>query len=344
MSIKQLHGLIKWSADNIWVVWAVLTVTIVLWGLSIDLPKDASPLLRSIFTYTSRIGALAVVIMPSIRLLMNGGRPLVRHYFFGFAALTMVCSMLAEAGDAAIAWVKANPLGAIAVGVSLLLVRAVVDVARPSQQSVALDFAYGRLAGGGPGVARASQRLKPSANDNKTIAAHEAGHALLHAALAALPTDFVAVMEQNHDTGSLGFVTGVNDGEHMLTRRTFAEWRMLVLLAGMAAEKALLGSETLGGSSDYRMWVAMAHTYLSNGIKGLFYSEPLGTVQVMFNKISLDNLQREQEALLAEFFAINLDVLTEVADTLVAHRRLEVEALTPFMRRIRFPKGFPHPI
>lgn len=343
--IKQLEGFTRWLACNTWIIWAALTAALVFWGLSIELHKDASPLLRSIFNYTAWIGALAVVILPSIRSIfdLDGGRPQVRDYFFGFAALTMVCTLLTEVGDAVISWVKSDPLGATAVGVALLLVRWVLDIARPSQRAVALQYAHGRLASGMAGVARAIQRPTPSARDDKSTAAHEAGHALPHAALAALPADFVAVMEQNHDTGSLGFVTGVNDGENMLTRRSFAEWRMLMLLGGMAAEKALLGSETLGGTSDYRMWVATANAYLSNGIKGLFYSEPQGAEQVMFNKVALDNLQREQEALLAEFFALNLDVLTDLTDSLLAHRRLDAEALTPFMERVRFPEGFPLP-
>lgn len=342
-SIMQLESFTRRLACNTWITWAALTATLVLWGLSIELHKDASPLLRSIFNYTAWIGAFAVVILPSIRSILSGGRPQVRDYFFGFAALMMVLTLLTVVGDAVILRVKSDPLGAIAVVVSLLLVRWVLDMARPSQRGVALQYAHGRLASGMAGVARAIQRPTPSARDDKSTAAHEAGHALPHAALAALPADFVAVMEQNHDTGSLGFVSGVNDGENMLTRRPFAEWRMLMLLGGMAAEKAQLGCETLGGTSDYRMWVETANTYLSNGIKGLFYSDPQGAEQAMFNKVALDNLQREQEALLAEFFALNLDVLTDLTEALLTHRRLDAEALTPFMERVRFPEGFPLP-
>lgn len=339
--MKHLKKFTDIVAKNTWLIWATLTAMVALWGAFIELPRDATPLLRDIFTYTSWFGALAVTILPAVRALINESPPSVRDYFFGVAALTTACAFLAEEGDAVIALANAEPIRATAIGISLLLVRWVISVARPSQQTVALDYSQGRLARGVAGVARAIQRSKPTSRDDKSTAAHEAGHALPHAALAVLPEDFVVVMEQNHSTGSLGFVTGVSDGENMLTRRPFAEWRMLMLLGGMAAEKALLGSDTLGGSSDYKTWLATANIYLTNGIRGLFYSEPLGTDQIMANKIALDALQREQETLLAEFFALNLEVLAKLTDELLTKRRLDAEALKPYLTQVRFPVGFP---
>lgn len=341
--IEQFERFRQRLVASPWVMWAVGSVALACWALSIEPPDDASALLRGIFSYTARLGTLAVVVIPSFRAIINGGRPIVRDFFFGFAALTMVCTLLAQVGDPVIRWARSDPLGATAIGVALVLVRWVLELARPSPSAQAVEYAHGRLESAGSGVATSIQRPTPSAGDDKSTAAHEAGHALTHAALAALPADFVVVLEQDHHTSSLGFVTGVIDGENMLLRRPFAEWLMLMLLAGMSAEKALLGSETLGGASDFRKWVMVATAYLANGTKGLFYSEPKGADQVMFNKVALDNLQREQEALLADFFRLNVDVLRDLTEALQGRRRLDVEALTAFMQRVQFPAGFPRP-
>jgi hypothetical protein len=104
-----------------------------------------------------------------------------------------------------------------------------------------------------------------------------------------------------------------------------------------------LGTQSLGSTSDYSKWIAMATLYLSNGIKGPFYSEPKDIEQLTLNKAALESLQREQETLLAKFFALNHSVLLALTDALLVHFQLGADALKPFLERVRFPEGFPIP-
>ncbi|MDL5034276.1 hypothetical protein QRD43_20410 [Pelomonas sp. APW6] len=337
--MKYLKHIARWLSHNTWSIWAAVAIAVVPLGLSIEPNTDASPLLRKILTYTLNLGVMVLVLRLSVRSIIGDGQALFRACARGFAALAMTCMALVQFGDAVIAWARAEPLAATAAGVALVLVRFVVHAAQTSRQGDLL--LHPRLAGGADGLASLMQRQRPSALDDRSTAVHEAGHAMVHAALEELPSEFEMVMGQDLDTGSLGFVTGLVDGENLLVRRSFAEWRMLMLLAGMAAEKALLGCETLGGVSDYRMWMATASVYLANGVKGVFFSEPRGADQLMMNKVALGQLQRDQEALLAEFFEMNIDVLTELANQLMAHRRLDAGALEPFLARVKFPDAFP---
>lgn len=338
-----MHLIRSWLSDNPWVFWAVMAAAAVLCAMCIELDKDASPLLRGIFDCTVRIGGLAVVIMPSIRALISGDRPPLSEFVLGFVALAGVTALLAEVGDPVISWATSDPISATAVGASLLLVRLVLDLSGSPSRAGAHYRSFEHVARGAVGFTRVAPRPKPSASDVRSTAAHEAGHALPHAALASLPPYFVAVVELDHGTRSLGYVTAVDDGENIGGRRPFVEWQMLMLLGGRIAQRVLLGSETLGGTSDYSKWVTLASGYLSNGIKGLFYSEPNGADQVMFNKVALDNLQREQEALLTQFFEINRSVLSDLTDALIEHGSLDATALAPFMTRVRLPEGFPNP-
>lgn len=340
----RIDGVKSWLNDNPWVPWAFLSAFVFLFAMSIELDKDASPLLHAIFYCTKRLGVLAVIMVPSFRALILGGMPPLSDYVVGFAVLTGVCAVLAQLGDTVITWATADALSATAVAVSLILVRVTLGLARSPWRNSALERSFESIGLPAAGYyVKAKPRTKLSSNDIRSTSAHEAGHTLPHAALAALPAHFVAVVELDHETGSLGYVTGVDDGDHLEVRRTFVEWQMLMLLGGRVAQRVLLGSETLGGTSDYSKWLTLANVYLSNGIKGLFYDEPKGADQVMLNKVALDNLQREQEALLAEFFENNLDVLSDLTDALVEHRRLDAEALEPFMARVRMPDGFPRP-
>jgi ATP-dependent Zn protease len=180
-------------------------------------------------------------------------------------------------------------------------------------------------------------RPSPTLRDNQITAAHEAGHALL---LAALDRFVVAINEDHH---SFGYVTKVREG-NMHTSRTFAEWDMLASLGGLAAERKLLGEQALGGGVDYADWLWQAEGYLENGIRGVFYRDAATPAKILHNNEALNRLQKEHEELLATFFESNFNVLKELADALIIRRQLDAQALTPLIRRVSLQNGFPRPV
>ena len=322
------------------IVALVMSATIATVALSIrDVPHE--PLPQTVGSLVGNFGMLVVFAYAGIKNALAFSRSMtffIKGLVMGFMAYATALWAIGAYGDFVFKEVMAQPQGAIAVAISCLIVH------------VILRFAFGRrepaiaLEGAGGMSARAVGvfRPAPTTHDNRATATHEAGHALIHAALDYLPHGFVAVVERNDRENSLGHVSAVNEG-HLLTSRVFAEWKMLMLLGGLAAEKALLGGETLGGSSDYRMWLATVQPYLANGTRGAFHYPPVSTEEIAFNSTVIERVQREHEATLAVFFEMNADVLRDLADALLERRRLDVEALTPFMERARLPDGFPKP-
>lgn len=333
--IKQLADISQKVIRQEWFARAVFVTALIVFSFKIRLPQDASPLLQNIFNYTVFGGAIFLIAVPSIRAAVQGNKPSISGFITGFAWLAVVACVLSVYGDSIITFAKADPMGTIAIAISVHLVRLVSGMVPQPSNAVAFDFAHGTTRLG-------SRPQAPTLWDDEATAAHEAGHALLHAALDRLPDGFVAVIEQNSEAGWLGFVTGVGEGT-LLTSRVFSEWRMLMLLSGKAGEKALRGCETLGAKSDYQYWLAEANSYLSSGFNGEFYASPQSDVQRLCNKQALDDLQQDQEATLDEFFALNRVAHAELSNALLNQRRLDIEALSNFMERVKFPGGFPLP-
>jgi len=185
---------------------------------------------------------------------------------------------------------------------------------------------------------------KPTARDNRYAAAHEAGHALLYAALGdRLPTD-VKLVINNHSDGrcAVGFITDV-PSQHQLAEKSFVEWYMLVFLAGKLGEEFIHGGSTLGSRSDYLRWLGLARSYLANHYRGIYYVEPQNMLEQKQNEDKLEALRTEQLAMLGSFFNSNADVFKELVGTLLEKREMGRDDLIPFLGRVKLPLNFPLP-
>lgn len=179
--------------------------------------------------------------------------------------------------------------------------------------------------------------------DRRYAASHEAGHALLYAALSSLPQDLRLVINDTPDPqGVLGYVTPICS-ERRLIEKTFAEWQLLVYLAGQRAEWHLMGEVTNGASTDHATWVRLAHEYLSVHCAGAYYADPLNDHEQRLNACKLDELKARQIALMDGFLGTNLRVLQEVADALLSKSALDRDDVAEFLRRVAVPDGFPRP-
>lgn len=237
--------------------------------------------------------------------------------------------------------VVANPDGAIygsvASAILALMWWALPPIHGRSDSRIGSSQAAGSISGAATAPAR------PTAVDNRHTAAHEAGHALVYAALMDIPKEVRLVMNSGADQhGALGFITGVPT-ENMLTQKLFAEWLMLVLLAGKHSEHFLLGDSTLGALSDHQRWLNLARVYLSNHNRGVYYNEPQNEFEHEHNRLKLDALQDEQLHLLQALFEANSAVLQGLADELEKQHCLGYEELIPILSRVSLPLGFPRP-
>lgn len=181
-------------------------------------------------------------------------------------------------------------------------------------------------------------------HDRARAAAHEAGHALVCAAVRDDLLEQSAQVQRRAFNGSLGncaFRLDLPQG--LLQDRRLVEWRMLLALAGMSAEMALHGTAALGAADDNRTWLERARLYLANFERGVFYDPPGSDLEAVRNERRLEALRDEQCALLTRFFSMNLGVLRDLAAVLFERGRLDRGALMPFLERVELPIDFPTP-
>jgi hypothetical protein len=233
-----------------------------------------------------------------------------------------------------------HPSELVTMGIALILVWVMRQTDRGLQE---LRAARALRKARSVEAARVDQERRLTPRDRSYVAAHEAGHALVYAALGGLPAPWQLAIHTHADTsGILGFVSGFRSG-NQLEDRTFAEWKMLVLLAGQAGELAMQGDTTLASADDHARWMKVAGAYLAHHHRGVFYARPQSQVEAMQNEVKMEALRREQEEILKAFFAANAPVHTGLAKALLARGTLTREQVVPFLQLVRFPDGFPLP-
>jgi hypothetical protein len=338
MKFVKLH-----EVKPTWALWGALAFFDI-WLLGIahhGVTTNGSDLLRDIVAGVFVLSATCIFIDSSLRAVSGDSFASVRRGILRLTLMACVCMALAQFGDQLIALAISDPLH-VSAGLTVILLSKMIYDAFPTL-SPRTDAQAGQEFRTSPGFGAPAAARHPTERDALHAATHEAGHVLPHAALGELPSTFEAVVRKDVDnlTDSLGHVSGARDGDHLLRRRTFAETNMLILLAGTAAEKTMLVDHSLGGINDFRQWFAQAHSYLSTGVRGLYFAEPRDALQMQVNEAALNTMQDEQEALLTDFFALNRDVLVDLREALLVQRRLDAAALKPFMERVRFPQGWP---
>lgn len=173
---------------------------------------------------------------------------------------------------------------------------------------------------------------------------HEAGHALFLALFSDLPTQCTVRVR---DPGSLkslaahqlGVVT-LSFSAHEFFNELGMKMRMRMVMAGVLAERLVLGNASSGATSDHHTWSCLAHRYLSNGFEGLFFPSPGNSDERWMNLELLRQFHEQMEKEVSQFLLANRDVLLELAAEVMKHHTLEVEQLEPFIRRVRVPSGW----
>ncbi len=255
---------------------------------------------------------------------------------YGLFALICIQSAIGLSGDLVVSY----PKDALIIMVSLFLAWA-----------VGIGCRYGRLispsnshhASEGTEPTFVLYGRKPTERDREFIAAHEAGHVLMYGAWHLFPDNLNVVVKEHGDgSNSLGYVSG-GDRPHLLMEKEFAEWDMLLSLAGSAGEISYTGHKTLGAASDSERWLAVASLYLKNFSCGVFFSAPASPAEMSHNAQQLDLLRERQMELLQHFFQLNHDVHNRLTKALLEGGSLSGEALSPWLSAVRLPENFPVP-
>ncbi|KPC17380.1 hypothetical protein [Pseudomonas amygdali] len=163
----------------------------------------------------------------------------------------------------------------------------------------------------------AAERVSVTTQDKSIIAVHEAGHAVLLGLHKALPESSELVMRTTaEDNGSLGHCTGVS-WNHQISNKTFVEWNMLFCLAGIEAERLMLSEVSLGGSSDYRNWQALADQYIGGHDSLVYFHEIKAPWHEEYNAKVMYDLKESQKAIVREMLLENEEVLIILRDALI---------------------------
>lgn len=305
--------------------------------------QPSEEFVQQLFNLVESFGLLAFAIFPVIRAALNShpthgidkGSVLL-SFFYGLIAYTAALWVIGEYGDGLYKWVITNPTDVALLVSSLVVCRIIIlFTVRPVSPVHALQREG----------AASSSRLKPAPTDrdNRFIAAHETGHALLYAALGKLPANLSLVInDQEGEDGVLGFITSITS-KHRLDNKAFAEWHMLTMLAGKLGESFAMGSTTLGSISDHQRWLSTARTYLANHYRGMFYYESRNLYEQQQDEIKLNELQAEQSAMVLAFFEANAEVFQQLSDRLLVLKKMNCHDLIPFLNRVTLPEGFPLP-
>ena len=181
--------------------------------------------------------------------------------------------------------------------------------------------------------------LAPTQKDRRRTAWHEAGHALVLAALRG-PGRRTSLSVRVHKKGG-GHVVAYQ-GFDQARSADFLEWSLLMRRAGYVAESCSPSLEPAPRSlNDFQEWEAIARDYLQGGHRGYFYTAPQSEQEEAANRRALEGLLQEHTEALEGFFVHNYAVLEELAEALNHEGHLDQEALEPFLDRVEVPDSFP---
>ncbi|QUY45454.1 hypothetical protein [Acaryochloris marina] len=242
--------------------------------------------------------------------------------------------------------IKANPEISIAFGLSVLGVLALnwisdlIDRILFSFQ----DLSWKNQKPSIKDLKTAEKKWEPRLCTSKDISVtciHEAGHALVYAALPNIPEQFrMKALPQSDGRGRLGSITSV-EWNGILRPKDFILIQLLMLLAGQQAEKCIFNEIFDGAHSDLRHWQQEAKNYLMLGFGGIYFSPIEDDYEAEQNRLTLEKLREEQSDLLLKFFKLNQQVLEDLAKELQAKGRLLKDDVEPFLAQVQFVDGFP---
>jgi cell division protease FtsH len=176
--------------------------------------------------------------------------------------------------------------------------------------------------------------------ERKTVAYHEAGHAVTAAFLPnAEPVHKVTIIPRDR---SMGVTQQLPEGDKYLFNREYILDRIAVLLGGRVAEKIHMGTITSGAENDLQqatqlarkmvldwgMSEKLANISLSSGREHVFLGEDIAT-RKDFSEATAREIDEELKAILDEAYTIAATLLADKKDELikVAQGLLEKEEL-----------------
>ena len=301
---------------------------------------------KSMFQLYQTIGLLAVTVYPCLRaigaILESRGiaifDEIITPILKGLILYSIALICIGNFGDLVYRWTLTNWQYVPAWLVGILVVFVILYLSNNTSTGIN-DYA---IVSGNTALCNLPP-AETTDRDKRYMAAHEAGHALLYAALQDVPNNFkLVIRDYTSASGLLGAVTQKVTG-HQLDDKSYIEWEMLVFLSGQLSESLFFDQVTLGSGQDHARWLNSARKYLSNQLRGMYYADPQNALEQAQNEMKLESLKVEQVSLLKAFFDVNKNVLEELYLRTQDKKTVTLDEIMPLLRKVIIPEDFPLP-
>jgi len=265
----------------------------------------------------------------------------IKQIVRGLAIWSVFMWTMGNYGTEVVAWYYAKPEEVLAAVVAISIIWVMMRMTTDSSNAYVNTREHPSRVDYANGIAGMSRA--PTVRDRKYIAAHEAGHALLYAALEELPQHVeLVIKESSSQDGVMGYVTGINS-KHLLDEKGYSEWLMLTYLAGRFGEYYSFAENTLGSMDDHHKWLKLAQRYLSNHFVGIYYSVPSNELEMLVNDQKLEILQKTQIEVLSKLFEMNDEIYKKIIQSALTQKRVERDELMFLLSQVKLPDDFPRP-
>lgn len=176
--------------------------------------------------------------------------------------------------------------------------------------------------------------------DKKTICVHEAGHAIVLGLNPLIDDTCKLVLSNGPETGRYGFCSWPK-WPHISKMRHYAMMDMVGVVAGIEAERLLYGDCSMGGVGDYHLWLEQAEPFLRSDPDQVYFCRPSNTAQIEHNRLTLNELRSQHQALARRILEANRGLLETLSDRLLEAGTIEGPELRFLLKEVMPVEGVP---
>ncbi|AXH59804.1 hypothetical protein [Pseudomonas amygdali] len=176
--------------------------------------------------------------------------------------------------------------------------------------------------------------------DHRSIAIHEAGHAIIMAFDPLIDDNCRVVISQDPSKGRFGYCRHAM-WPHNVHLHNYHVMRMVGNLAGVEAERVVLGSPGMGGAGDYKAWLELAQGLLQADPDEVYFSKPKTAPEIEHNRLTLNALRKRHQALARRILEVNQEVLEQMTERLMECYVLKGDELRGFLSQVKPVEGMP---
>jgi|TARA_A100001391_G_scaffold201728_1_gene189463 hypothetical protein len=225
-----------------------------------------------------------------------------------------------------------NPMIAISFVLSVIVLKVFRRVALSSTTS---DGA------GEPYVAAYDMPRIRKTDDIHRTAIHEAGHLLMFGCAEVIKSTLsVKVYTQLTSSDHFrGFVSDECGSPHEPTER-YIRWNMMMLVAGVIAERVVFSDVGNGGTLDYRRWTYLASHLLNCGLGEAYFEKPETYAEHEHNRRALNALKERCEGDVTIILRKNQELLVRLADRIVHDGQLDHSTILGYLHQVELPENY----